>query len=79
MRKIKKKKIKNELNKVSIEKGSIIKRIFNFFKRKKETGVFIKGKKLKLTDKSKVKIPLKSLFNTTLIPVKEYDFIKNEE
>ena len=31
MRKIKKKKIKNELNEVSIEKESIIKRIFNFF------------------------------------------------
>lgn len=79
MRKIKKKKRKNELNEVSIEKESIIKRIFNFFKTKKENGVFIKGKRLKLTDKSKVKIPLKSLFNTTLIPVKEYDFIKNEE
>lgn len=79
MRKINKKKKRNELNEVSIEKESIIKRIFNFFKKKKETGVFIKGKKLKLTDKSKVKIPLKSLFNATLIPVKEYDFIKNEE
>lgn len=73
MRKIKKKKIKNELNEVSIEKKSIIKRIFNFFKRKKETGVFIKGKKLKLTDKSKVKISVKGLSNATLIPI----FIKN--
>lgn len=64
---------------MNIEKESIVKRIFKFFKIKKETGVFIKGKKFKLTDKSKVKIPLKSLFNATLIPVKEYDFIKNEE
>lgn len=78
MRKIKKKKIKNELNEVSIEKESIIKRIFNFFKRKKETGVFIKGKRLKLTDKSKVKISVKGLSNVTLIPIKD-EFIKNEE
>lgn len=78
MRKIKKKKIKNELNEVSIEKESIIKRIFNFFKRKKETGVFIKGKRLKLTDKSKVKISVKGLSNATLIPIKD-EFIKNEE
>ena len=78
MRKIKKKKIKNELNEVSIEKESIIKRIFNFFKRKKETGVFIKGKKLKLTDTSKVKISVKGLSNATLIPIKD-EFIKNEE
>ena len=77
MRKIKKKKIKNELNEVSIEKESIIKRIFNFFKTKKENRVFIKGKKLKLTDKSKVKIPSKALLNTTLIPIKD-EFIKNE-
>ena len=73
MRKIKKKKIKNELNEVSIEKESIIKRIFNFFKRKKETGVFIKGKRLKLTDTSKVKISVKGLSNATLIQI----FIKN--
>lgn len=73
MRKIKKKKRKNELNEVSIEKESIIKRIFNFFKRKKETGVFIKGKRLKLTDTSKVKISVKGLSNATLIPI----FIKN--
>ncbi len=73
MRKIKKKKIKNELNEVSIEKESIIKRIFNFFKTKKENGVFIKGKRLKLTDTSKVKISVKGLSNATLIPI----FIKN--
>lgn len=73
MRKIKKKKIKNELNEVSIEKESIIKRIFNFFKIKKENGVFIKGKRLKLTDTSKVKISVKGLSNATLIPI----FIKN--
>ena len=73
MRKIKKKKIKNELNEVSIEKESIIKRIFNFFKTKKENGVFIKGKRLKLTDSSKVKISVKGLSNATLIPI----FIKN--
>ena len=73
MRKIKKKKIKNELNEVSIEKESIIKRIFNFFKTKKENGVFIKGKRLKLTDTSKVKISVKELSNATLIPI----FIKN--
>ena len=78
MRKIKKKKIKNELNEVSIEKESIIKRIFNFFKRKKETGVFIKGKRLKLTDTSKVKISVKGLSNAILIPIKD-EFIKNEE
>ena len=60
MRKIKKKKKRNELNEGKIEKESIVKRIFNFFKRKKE------------------KIPLKSLFNATLIPIKEYEFIKNE-
>lgn len=78
MRKIKKKKIKNELNEVSIKKESIIKRIFNFFKRKKETGVFIKGKRLKLTDTSKVKISVKGLSNATLIPIKD-EFIKNEE
>lgn len=75
MRKIKKKKIKNELNEVSIEKESIIKRIFNFFKTKKENGVFIKGKRLKLTDTSKIKIPTKALSQTTLIPI----FIKNVE
>lgn len=69
MRKIKKKKIKNELNEVSIEKESIIKRIFNFFKTKKENGVFIKGKRLKLTDTSKVKISVKGLSNATLIPI----------
>ena len=73
MRKIKKKKIKNELNEVSIEKESSIKRIFNFFKTKKENGVFIKGKRLKLTDTSKVKISVKGLSNATLIPI----FIKN--
>ena len=73
MRKIKKKKIKNELNEVSIEKESIIKKIFNFFKTKKENGVFIKGKRLKLTDTSKVKISVKGLSNATLIPI----FIKN--
>ena len=73
MRKIKKKKIKNELNEVSIEKESIIKRVFNFFKTKKENGVFIKGKRLKLTDTSKVKISVKGLSNATLIPI----FIKN--
>lgn len=73
MRKIKKKKIKNELNEVSIKKESIIKRIFNFFKTKKENGVFIKGKRLKLTDTSKVKISVKGLSNATLIPI----FIKN--
>ena len=73
MRKIKKKKRKNELNEVSIEKESIIKRIFNFFKTKKENGVFIKGKRLKLTDTSKVKISVKGLSNATLIPI----FIKN--
>lgn len=73
MRKIKKKKIKNELNEVSIEKESIIKRIFNFFKTKKENGVFIKGKRLKLIDTSKVKISVKGLSNATLIPI----FIKN--
>ena len=56
MRKIKKKKIKNELNEVSIEKESIIKRIFNFFKTK-------------LTDTSKVKISVKGLSNATLIPI----------
>ena len=78
MRKIKEKKRKNELNEVSIEKESIIKRIFNFFKRKKETGVFIKGKRLKLTDTSKVKISVKGLSNATLIPIKD-EFIKNEE
>lgn len=78
MRKIKKKKIKNELNEVSIKKESIIKRIFNFFKRKKETGVFIKGKRLKLTDTSKVEISVKWLSNVTLIPIKD-EFIKNEE
>lgn len=64
---------------MNFEKESIVKRFFNFFKIKKENGVFIKGEKLKLTDKSKVKIPLKSLFNATLIPIKEYDFIKNNE
>ena len=73
MRKIKKKKKRNELNEVSIKKESIIKRIFNFFKAKKETGVFIKGKRLKLTDTSKVKISVKGLSNATLIPI----FIKN--
>lgn len=73
MRKIKKKKIKNELNEVSIEKESIIKKIFNFFKTKKENGVFIKEKRLKLTDTSKVKISVKGLSNATLIPI----FIKN--
>ena len=77
MRKIKKKKKRNELNEVSIEKESSIKRIFNFFKKKKETGVFIKGKRLELTDTSKIKIPSKTLLNTTLIPIKD-EFIKNE-
>ena len=48
-------------------------RIFNFFKTKKENGVFIKGKRLKLTDTSKVKISVKGLSNATLIPI----FIKN--
>ena len=67
MRKAKKKKKRNELNEVSIEKESIIKKFFKFFKKKKETGAFIKGKKLKLTDKSKVKIPIKTLSNTTLL------------
>ena len=37
MRKVKKKKKRNELNEVSIKKESLIKRIFNFFKKKKET------------------------------------------
>lgn len=71
MRKIKKKKKRNELNEVSIEKESIIKRIFNFFKIKKENGAFIKGKKLKIVDGSKIKIPIKSLSDATLIPIKE--------
>lgn len=73
MRKLRKNKKRKELNKMNIEKESIIKRIFNFFKRKKETGVFIKGKRLKLTDTSKVKISVKGLSNATLIPI----FIKN--
>ena len=78
MRKIKKKKKRNELNEVRIEKESIIKKFFNFFKAKKENGVFIKGKRLKLTDTSKIKIPSKALLNTTLIPIKEDELIENE-
>lgn len=75
MRKIKKKKKRNELNEGKIEKESIIRRFFNFFKRKKETGVFIKEKKLKIIDGSKIKIPTKALSEATLIP----SFIKNVE
>lgn len=59
MRKIKKKK-KNELNEVSIEK---------------ESGIFIKEKKLKIVDENKIKIPTKALSEGTLIPI----FIKNVE
>ena len=73
MRKIKKKKKRNELNEVSIEKESIVKRIFKFFKIEKESGVFVKKKNLKFTDTSKVKISVKGLSNATLIPI----FIKN--
>ena len=69
MRKIKKKKKRNELNEMKIEKESIIRRFFNFFKRKKEIGVFIKGKKLKIVDRSKIKIPSKALSEGTLIPI----------
>lgn len=75
MRKIKKKKKRNELNEVSIEKESIVKRIFKFFKIEKESGVFVKGKKLKIVDESKIKIPTKALSEATLIPI----FIKNVE
>ena len=75
MRKIKKKKKRNELNEGKIEKESIVKRIFDFFKRKKEIGVFIKEKKLKIVDESKIKIPTKILFQATSLPI----FIKNME
>lgn len=61
MRKIKKKK-KIELNEVSIEKESIVKRIFKFFKIEKESGVFVKGKKLKIVDGSKIKFRFNSNF-----------------
>ena len=75
MRKIKKKKKRNELNEGKIEKESIVKRIFDFFKRKKEIGVFIKEKKLKIVDESKIKIPTKTLSQATSLPI----FIKNME
>lgn len=75
MRKLRKNKKRKELNKMNIEKESIIKRIFNFFKIKKESAVFIKEKKLKIVDGSKIKIPTKALSETTLIPI----FIKNVE
>lgn len=58
MRKIKKKKKRNELNEGKIEK---------------ESGIFIKEKKLKIVDESKIKIPTKALSEGTLIPI----FIKN--
>lgn len=60
MRKIKKIKKGNKLNKVKIEK---------------ESGIFIKEKKLKIVDESKIKIPTKALSEATLIPI----FIKNIE
>lgn len=75
MRKIKKKKKRNELNEGKIEKESIVKRIFDFFKRKKEIGVFIKEKKLKIVDESKIKILTKTLSQATSLPI----FIKNME
>lgn len=60
MRKIKKIKKRNKLNEVKIEK---------------ESGIFIKEKKLKIVDESKIKIPTKALSEATLIPI----FIKNIE
>lgn len=45
MRKPRKNKKRKGLNKMNIEKENIVKRIFKFFKAKKESGVFIKGKK----------------------------------
>ena len=60
MRKKKKKKKGNKLNEVKIEK---------------ESGIFIKEKKLKIVDESKIKIPTKALSEATLIPI----FIKNIE
>lgn len=75
MRKLRKNKKRKELNKMNIEKENIVKRIFKFFKRKKESGVFVEGKKLKIVDGSKIKIPTKALSQTTLIPI----FIKNVE
>lgn len=38
---------------MNIEKENIVKRIFKFFKRKKESGVFIKEKNLNLLIKVK--------------------------
>lgn len=75
MRKTRKNKKRKGINKMNIKKESIIKRIFKFFKRKKESGVFVEGKKLKIIDGSKIKIPTKALSQTTLIPI----FIKNIE
>lgn len=75
MRKPRKNKKRKGLNKMNIEKENIVKRIFKFFKAKKESGVFIKEKKLKIVDGSKIKIPTKALSQTTLIPI----FIKNVE
>lgn len=72
MRKLRKNKKRKELNKMNIEKENIVKRIFNFFKIKKESGVFIKEKKLKIVDESKIKIPIKSLSVATLTPIKEW-------
>lgn len=60
MRKIKKIKKGNKLNEVKIEK---------------ESGIFIKEKKLKIVDESKIKISTKALSEATLIPI----FIKNIE
>ena len=60
---------------MNIEKESIVKKIFKFFKIEKESGVFVKGKKLKIVDGSKIKIPTKTLSQATLIPI----FIKNVE
>lgn len=51
MRKIKKIKKGNKLNEVKIEK---------------ESGIFIKEKKLKIVDESKIKIPTKALSEATL-------------
>lgn len=75
MRKLRKNKKRKELNKMNIEKESIVKKIFKFFKIEKENGVFVKGKKLKIVDGSKIKIPSKTLSQATLIPI----FIKNVE
>jgi hypothetical protein len=72
MRKPRKNKKRKGLNKMNIEKENIVKRIFKFFKAKKESGVFIKGKKLKIVDGSKIKISIKSLSDTTLTPIKEW-------